>query len=255
MNLHIITYSSATQEWNPPDIWRKESSILGVIVMYGEAEIYDDDSIFQLKDCSAMFIKTSRTTTIRLKSATAVVWKPSPRDISEIPYNTKIILDETSATVIHDVFFENKRSAAHRASALDLICHQLQNTHGNGIRVQLYLPLTARDTQETIVKLIAEHIRSHLDEPITLDKLAKRFRCSKQDIIKSFQEEKGESPSQTLTRLRLKHSQELLQNSDRTISQIAYAVGYKDLAGFSHFFKKQTGLSPSDFRNNCHWLV
>jgi transcriptional regulator GlxA family with amidase domain len=94
-----------------------------------------------------------------------------------------------------------------------------------------------------------------LDEPVTLDSLAIRFKCSKSEIIKSFRDENGETPTRVLVRLRVEYAKSLLQNSDRTISQIAYATGYQDLAGFSHFFKKHTGLSPSKFRDNFHWLV
>ncbi len=254
-SLHVITYTSATQEWSPPTTWCEGSAGMGIIIMYGEAEIAEGSISARLHDCSAMFLRITTATSVTLKSATALLWKPDSSDISDLPYDTKMTLDETSATVIHDVFFEHKRSTAHRQAALQLVCHQLHNADDNSSRMQLSLPLTAHDTQQTLVTLITNHLQSHLDEPNTLEALAKQFGCSKTEITKSFQAEKGETPSQTLTCLRVTHAQNLLQNSDRTISQIAYATGYQDLAGFSHFFKKQTGLSPSEFRDNCNWLV
>ncbi len=41
----------------------------------------------------------------------------------------------------------------------------------------------------------------------------------------------------------------LLLYTDKSAKEIAYDLGYDDAAYFSNFFKKQTGLSPSDFRN------
>ena len=252
---HIIAYTSATQTWMPPETWREDYASMGIIVMYGKVEITDDTASYRLHDCSAMFVQISPATSITLKSATVLFWKPDNCDISNLPSGIKIILGETSATVIHDVFFEHKRSTSHRQAALLLVCHQLQSAHDSTTRVQLPLPLTAHDTQQTLVKLITGYLQIHLDEPIILNTLAKQFKCSKTEITKSFHDEKGETPTQTLIQLRLKHAQNLLHNSDRTISQIAYSIGYQDLAGFSHFFKKQTGLSPSEFRKNYSWLV
>jgi YesN/AraC family two-component response regulator len=226
---------------------------MGIIIMYGEAEISANATSAHLNDCSAMFLRTTTAISITLKSATALIWKAN--DMSNLPFDTRLTLDETSATVIHDVFFEHTRSTAHRISALQLVCHQLQNASDQISRIQLSLPLTPHDTQQTLVTLITNHLQSHLGESNTLHSIAKQFKCSKTEITKSFQEEKGENLSQTLARLKLAHAQEQLQNSDRTISQIAFATGYQDLAGFSHFFKKQTGLSPSEFRDNCNWLI
>ena len=250
-NIQITTYTSATETWTPPAAWLDSNTKIGIILMYGEVDCGVTST--RLHDCSAIFLGITQTTSILLKSATALIWKVDNSDISELPYDTKLTLDETSATAIHDVFFEHKRSTAHQQAALQLVYHQLENL--DEPRLQLPLPFTPHDTQQTLVTLITAHLQSHLDETNTLDSLAKQFNCSKTEITKSFNKEKGETPTQTLARLRVTHAQDQLQNSDRTISQIAFATGYQDLAGFSHFFKKQTGLSPSEFRDNCNWLV
>jgi YesN/AraC family two-component response regulator len=251
-----LTYTSATLTWNPPASWLKDNTIIGIIVMYGEADIPQPDrDIIRMHDCSARFIRITPTTMIKLRSATALLWKTDSSQIENIPCDTKLILDETSATVVHNVFFEHNRSAAHKETALRLICYQLQNIDTQNERVQLPLPLTGQEPNQTQVTLITNYLQRHLDEPITLDRLAEEFNSSKSQITKNFLSEKGETPAQTLARLRLKHAKHLLQNTDRTISQVAYATGYQDLAGFSHFFKKHTDYSPSEFRDNCRWLV
>jgi AraC family transcriptional regulator, transcriptional activator of pobA len=40
----------------------------------------------------------------------------------------------------------------------------------------------------------------------------------------------------------------LLTNADMTVTQIAYELNYKDNSYFNRFFKKETGLTPDDFR-------
>jgi AraC family transcriptional regulator, transcriptional activator of pobA len=47
----------------------------------------------------------------------------------------------------------------------------------------------------------------------------------------------------------LAESKILLRNSDRNVSEIAYALGFPEVAHFNNFFKKHTQTSPLKFRN------
>jgi len=58
-----------------------------------------------------------------------------------------------------------------------------------------------------------------------------------------------------LAQLRIEKACELLRENDLNISQIARATGYDDLAAFNHFFRRHTGFSPRDYRENCLWVV
>ena len=53
-----------------------------------------------------------------------------------------------------------------------------------------------------------------------------------------------------MTSLRISKAKELLSTSAMRTSEIAYAVGYNDPHYFSYLFKKNTGLSPRDFRKD-----
>lgn len=57
----------------------------------------------------------------------------------------------------------------------------------------------------------------------------------------------GQSATEFINRLRLKHAMMLLQQNELNISEIAYAVGYNDPKYFSRIFSKQFGKSPSEY--------
>lgn len=51
-----------------------------------------------------------------------------------------------------------------------------------------------------------------------------------------------------LLRLRMDKAKEQLQDGDRKISVIALSVGFRDVGYFTRVFKRETGLSPEEFR-------
>ena len=58
----------------------------------------------------------------------------------------------------------------------------------------------------------------------------------------------GISPVELLRHIRIRHAEDMVAQSQEPFSQIAYAVGFSDAHYFSKCFKKQTGLTPSEYR-------
>ena len=65
-----------------------------------------------------------------------------------------------------------------------------------------------------------------------------------------FAQETGITFTQYLTGLRIGKAKELLAATDMRSSEIALAVGYNDAHYFSYLFKKQTGVTPSEYRKS-----
>ena len=63
-----------------------------------------------------------------------------------------------------------------------------------------------------------------------------------------FAQEPGITFTQYLTGLRIGKARELLAATDKRSSEIAFEVGYNDAHYFSYLFKKNTGLTPSEYR-------
>ncbi len=56
------------------------------------------------------------------------------------------------------------------------------------------------------------------------------------------------SPKQYLTKLKIKKARELLLHTDHPIYIVANSVGFTDPLAFSKFFRREMGISPSDYR-------
>ena len=98
----------------------------------------------------------------------------------------------------------------------------------------------------TIIRYIEEN---YTDPDISLDKLSEGISLSV-SYISSLLKSHDTSFVKYLTTLRIQKAKELLANQDNKIIEIAEMVGYLDPYYFSHCFKKTTGLSPREYRQN-----
>jgi AraC-like DNA-binding protein len=56
-------------------------------------------------------------------------------------------------------------------------------------------------------------------------------------------------PGQLIRSFRLQRAADLLKQNAATVAEICYKVGFNDQAYFSRAFKKQFGISPSEFKS------
>lgn len=103
------------------------------------------------------------------------------------------------------------------------------------------------DNTELIMQAV-EYIRQNYDEPISIAKISLQFGFERRRFAYLFERHTGMSPINYLTECRIRRSKELLRTCGCPIAQIAECVGYTDSFYFSRLFKKQTGLSPTQFR-------
>ena len=103
-------------------------------------------------------------------------------------------------------------------------------------------------TGQDIGALIIAYVSEHYMEPLTLQDLAQRLNYSLPYISKRFKTDVGISFVNYLQNYRVMQACRLLSSSNRTISEIAEMVGYHDIKFFSEIVKRNTGLSPADFR-------
>ncbi|MFP8778913.1 cupin domain-containing protein [Hydrogenophaga sp. RWCD_12] len=82
----------------------------------------------------------------------------------------------------------------------------------------------------------------------TLEELGQRVGLSRSALAERFRSALGDTPLNHLRTLRMQKAIQLLSETRQTLEQIAQAVGYQDAFGFSKVFKRTTGQSPRQFR-------
>lgn len=98
------------------------------------------------------------------------------------------------------------------------------------------------------VRLARDYVHRHYGEAITLEKVCEEVGFSVSYFSALFKKETGENFVRYLTRIRMERAKELLAQTNLPVSEICMQVGYSDLKYFTQTFKKETSLSPGQYR-------
>jgi len=106
---------------------------------------------------------------------------------------------------------------------------------------------TTIDYSNKIVQAAKEYLEAHYTEEISLEDVAEYVNISPQYFSKLIKKHTGLNFIDWLSMLRVNKAKELLANSNLTVKEVCYMVGYKDPNYFSRIFKKKIGLTPSEY--------
>jgi AraC-like DNA-binding protein len=85
-------------------------------------------------------------------------------------------------------------------------------------------------------------------EPLDVAAVAARAGYSRYHFVRLFHEVYGEPPGAYLARRRVERAQDLLRTANLTVTEICMLVGFTSLGTFCTRFKRQTGMTPTEFR-------
>jgi two-component system response regulator YesN len=94
------------------------------------------------------------------------------------------------------------------------------------------------------------YIHDHLNEDISVYSIAEMLYLTPTYFSKLFKNSTGEGCNNYIICKRIEKAKSLLETTSMKTGKIATLVGYKDTNYFSLAFKKQTGMSPTEFREN-----
>lgn len=101
---------------------------------------------------------------------------------------------------------------------------------------------------------LLEWIEDHLEQPLTVDGLARRAGLSRSRFCERFKQAVGLTFGTHLRRARVARACDLLRQTDDDVLQIGYAAGFGSPARFHAAFKRVTGTSPARWRRSVPML-
>lgn len=160
-------------------------------------------------------------------------------------------------------------TSAGASAGLDLCLHMVQCDYGAAVAagaarlavaplhrsggqaqfiIRNELPATTVAERTTLDAVLA-WIEQNVDRELTLADIARYAAMSIRTLNRRFQAETGQTPMQWVTGVRVRHAQQLLENSAEGVEKIGRQVGFSSPANFRDQFRRLTGVAPQTYRS------
>ena len=100
-----------------------------------------------------------------------------------------------------------------------------------------------------------DQLCENLDEPLTLDEVARDARLSRGELIRRFSAVFGETPYQRRIRARVERAKVLLALGQLSVTEVCLEVGFQSVGSFSDRFARCVGERPSAYRRRVRLQV
>jgi len=131
------------------------------------------------------------------------------------------------------------------------IMQRLLHTHQRVLKEVATLPALRASTRDELYRRLSrlsDYIAAYYARPLTLSDMAQVACLSPNHLLRVFKQHFRQSPHQFLRAKRIEAAKRLLTQSESSITEVCYAVGFESLGSFSWRFHKEVGLSPQQYR-------
>lgn len=104
--------------------------------------------------------------------------------------------------------------------------------------------------KKDLVNQFIQHVNVHYLEKRTIKEYAEMLSVSEDHLAKSVKSVTGKTAYSYIFNRTIKEAKSLIAFTSLTYSEIAYQLKFSDTSNFSKYFKRETGLSPSAYRNS-----
>lgn len=257
--------------------WHDEAEFVQIRRGSARVQIDDNDCLLKEGDVAVIpggSIHTAVATTVRGFWFDAVVFSMNlltsgMSDVTQLAYVSPI-----KTRGLHLPLFLRGRSVWERTVADEvrtLIAVERAKARGYELAVKgslfkIFAELVARATEAPEgshrkrhdidrLKLVLQYIHSSYPQKLSLNDLARLSNLSKYYFCRFFKSAVGKTPMDYLHWYRVVQAEQLLRDTDLKVIDIALDVGFHDLSHFIRLFHKQTGTTPSRFRDRLQRAI
>ena len=175
-----------------------------------------------------------------------------------LPYSDHLNLvrqrTRTLSNILVETLFRSSMSVEERKTAVE----ELKNARTSPVelgeaaqRIFANLQPALEKSTSLLVTRACDYIAQNLsDYNLSLPLICEAVGCSVQHLSRLFRAEMNTTINEYVHAQRINRSIQLLEDGSLSIAQIASQVGYSSLDTFSRNFRRQTGTTPSDYRNS-----
>ena len=136
----------------------------------------------------------------------------------------------------------------HGAAATNVIARRMVVPPQRDGGQSQYIPSPVPERRADSFAEVTDWMLQNLDQELTVDQLARKALMSSRTFARRFRADLGTTPAAWLNRQRILRAQQLLEQTDEGLEQIATLAGFGSAAVMRHHFLKVVGATPTAYR-------
>ena len=160
-------------------------------------------------------------------------------------------LDSLMRTEVNENSYEQQQEVLSDVESLMTKVHEL---NGKTEEKTEYIKPTITETQivsldQQLVNSATDYVESNMaNGDITVETMSVALNMSRVHLYKRLLAITGQTPSEFIRDIRLRHAEKLILKSQLSVSEISYRVGFNNPRSFSKYFKEKYGVIPSQYK-------
>jgi AraC-like DNA-binding protein len=189
-----------------------------------------------------------------LQTGQVLMQEPTDEEVNEIVENLKGRGVDLNRENIREMYLENHVMSKVQYDAVIRLL-EIFAGHLSTIVNQLALDKTDQEKEPERVAMARAYIVQHLDENLTLPRVAEAVNTSSFYFSRMFKQVTGHTFTEYLAMARIERAKKLMRDNNKNITQIAYESGFQSLSQFNRVFRKVQNEAPGTFRKRIHTML
>ena len=238
-----------------------------VFLLEGIASLRVEDEEKTFAPLSVLILNSGARANIVGTATETITLNLSPAYVLDCAVRSKLVKHDAQITFRLDLIEDNTRIAGlfeniieeleEKEAGQEIIIASLIEQlviyllrHYANVQRSNELELTRVGLVDRRIRRAVELMHAQLERELSIEELAAAAYLSPFHFSRLFKKLTGATPHAYLASLRISRAQNLLAETDFSITQIASRVGYSSSSHFTKAFRQATGLTPREFRNS-----
>jgi AraC-like DNA-binding protein/ligand-binding sensor protein len=221
--------------------------------MQGQTESYTAQCFAGLTE-SVVPVRLGEEVIGFLQTGQVLMQEPTGEEMNDIVDKLKEHGVSLSRADITEMYLENHAITQEQYDAVIRIL-EIFAGHLSTIVNQLALDKTDQEKEPERVAMARAYIAQHLDENLTLPRVAEAVNTSSFYFSRMFKQVTGHTFTEYLAMARIERAKKLMRDNNKNITQIAYESGFQSLSQFNRVFRKVQNEAPGTFRKRIHTML
>lgn len=220
----------------------------------GAGRVYINNDVYDISGGNTIFMMPNDLERVEVIEPMILLNINFPKNTIQ-PTLQHFLSESTVTSAIPEAFFdaifnENKLNSPFDSLYMEniincILIHIIRNTQ---LKSNPSLQKNSKKNKLEISQIVASYIRENFRDEISLEILAKKFNYSQNHLSKNFCELFGKTITEYTRDFRLANSLNLLINTDKSVTDICFEVGFSSFSNFLRLFKKKYHTSPGQLR-------